>query len=379
MWYMNEERQLLQKTIRSFTQNEIIPFIPQMEADEYPRDILRKLGQIGVLGLCIDEAYGGLGADWINMGLALEEIARESNTTALLTALASEFTVGDICSLCSEEQIEKYIKPAVAGDILLGLWSTEPCGAGNKAEIKTTAVLENDQWVINGGKIFSTNAGICDYAVVVCRTNANPDPVTMRGWSYILVPANTPGFTVGHKEHKLGWKGSSTCQVYFNNCRVPKENLIGPLDDYSNHSQAALLKSYCLYGAMALGSCLGVFEKTKKFLQSRMQQGSSLWDAHESIRYEMAQIWSEIECFRGSVYSCLESRNQGENIASQALSIKIVGAKLFESVVSRCIVLFGGTGTIFETDIERYYRDAKMTYVGCGSNNTMTNVLSHFI
>ncbi|MGI5927962.1 MAG: acyl-CoA dehydrogenase family protein, partial [Thermacetogeniaceae bacterium] len=268
MWYMNEERKMLQKMIKEFTQNEIKPFIAQMEEnDTYPKEILKKLGELGVLGLCLDEKYGGSGEDWISMGIVLEEIAKESNTVALLTALASDITAHMIAPYCTPEQIEKFIKPAVKGEILLANWATEPCGIFNIGEYETTAVLEGDEWVVNGGKIFATNAGQCDYAFVVCRTNENANAAAMDGWSWIMIPANSDGFKVGHIENKLGWKGSSTGQVYFNNVRVPKENLIGEKDKAFQYLVERLVPGYCLYGAWTLGSAEGVYEKTKKFLQ----------------------------------------------------------------------------------------------------------------
>lgn len=379
MWYMTEERILLQKAVKEFVQHEVVPFIPNMEKDEYPRDILRKMGQIGILGLAIDKKFGGSGVDWINFGLAIEEIAKESSTMALLTSLAADMTIGDHAEACTPEQIEKFIKPALRGDILLGAWSTEPSGATNRLEHKTTAVLDGDEWVINGGKIFATNAGVCDYAIVNCRTKKDVNPLTMDGWSGILIPTNIPGLTVGHHEHKLGWKGTSTCQVYFNNCRVPKGNLLGPLHKYQDATGSHFLQSYVLYGVNALGSAEGVFEKTKEFLTNRIQNGQSLWNTHQAIRYEMAQLWSKIELFRGAVYSILENRNNGDNVTAQAIAAKIEGAKLLELVSSKCITLHGGTGTIMETDIERYYRDAKMLSLGCGSNNSITDLLGMFI
>lgn len=380
MWYMTEERKLLQKMVRDFTQKEIKPFVDQMEKDAYPREILKKLGEIGVLGLCLDDKYGGSGEDWINMGIALEEIAKESNTVALLTALASDMTAHMIAPLCTPEQVEKFVKPAVKGDILLGHWTTEPCGIFNIAEYETTAVLDGDEWVLNGGKIFCTNAGQCDYAFVVCKTNENANAATFDGWSWIMVPTkNTPGFEVGHIEHKLGWRGSSTGQVYFNNCRVPKKNLIGEKDKVFPYLLANLVPGYCLYGAWTLGSAESVYEKTRKFLSERIQGGKSLWDTHQVVRCEMAKMWCEIETFRASLYAILESRNQGMDIHNFALALKLKGSELLEHVASSCIELHGGVGTVYETGIERYYRDAKMNYIGCGSNKTLVDYLTNFI
>jgi len=379
MWYMTEEREMLVKMLREFAEKEIRPAVPEMEKGAYPRELLKKLGQLGLLGLVVGEEYGGSGEDWISYGLMLEEFAKVSSTFALLTDLSSDITIGLIHKYCTPEQVEMFVKPALRGDILLSFYSTEPCGIFNVSEYETRAVLDGDEWVINGGKIFSTNSDVADVNIIACVTADKVDPVTQEGISWFAIPASDPGYSVGHIENKLGWKGSHTGQVYLNDCRVPRNYQIGPLNKGVPLLTANLVPGYCAYGAFALGSMEAVFAKTKGYLQGRIQGGKSLWDTHQVIRNDMANMWILIENFRGAVFSALENRNRGENIFNQAIGLKVEGEKLMEHVASQCIELHGGVGTVYETGIERFYRDAKMLSVGCGSNKTLVDLLSYFI
>ena len=378
MWYMNEEREMLKNMMSEFVANEVKPLVKDMENDIYPKEVFKKLGDLGFGGLCQEEKYGGMGVDWINFGIALEEIAKESNTLALLTSLNYDFTINAIKELCTPEQVERFIKPAIRGDIILGYWTTEPVGVFNMPEYETRAEKDGDEWVINGGKIFATNAGIADYAFISAKTS-DFDPSTMQGLSWFLIPKDAEGFQVGRPEHKLGWKGTETCQVYFDNVRLSDEYRVGPVGGIAPTMINNLSEGYSLYGVMTLGSATSVWERTREFLSERIQNGKSLWDAHQVVRNDMAKMWIEIENFRHSVYSVLENRTRGENVIMDSIALKVQGCKLLESVASQCIVLHGGTGSVIETDIERFYRDAKMCYLGCGSNNILTDFLTKYL
>jgi acyl-CoA dehydrogenase len=377
MWYLTDERKLLQEMVRDFSEKEIRPFVDEMEKNSaYPKEILKKLGEMGIFGLNLEEKYGGSGVDWVSMALVMEEMAKVSSTAALLAYLASEMTSHTMADACTPDQVERIIKPAVKGDILLGLWTTEPCGIFNLAEYETTAVLEGDEWVINGGKIFATNAGVADYSFVYCRTKEDADVATMDGWSCICVPTDTPGVEIGHIENKIGWKGTQTGQVYFNDVRVRKDNLIGEKDKAFPYLISKLFPGYLFYGAWSVGAAEAVFEKTKDYLKQRTQGGVSLWDAHQVIRNDMANLWADISLLKNAVYSVAENMNRGINSVRETIMLKAKGNKIAEHVISECIVLNGGVGTVYETDIERYLRDVKMHYVGCGSDKTLIDMLS---
>jgi alkylation response protein AidB-like acyl-CoA dehydrogenase len=377
MWYLTEERRLMQNIVREFTEKEVVPFIPEMENDKYPRHLLKRMGELGILGLCFPPEVGGTGPDWVGLGMAVEEVARESNTMALLLMLSSSICGNTLFHTGTKEQIEKWVKPTIAGDMNFAFALTEPAGIFNWTEHQTRAVLDGDVWVVNGGKIFCTNAGQADYYIVSAQTS-KPNPATLEGCSYIVVPRDTPGFEVGHIENKLGWRGSSTGQIYFRNCRVPGENLLGPQDKIIPVIMSSFAE-FAVLGAMCLGSAVGVFEKTRKYVKERIQQGKSLFENYQMVRASLSQMWAEIEMFRGGLYQTLEMMDRGMNAAPYAVAVKIQGAMLFESVASRCVELHGGNGTVFENDIERYYRDAKMCHVGGGATPVLVDLLSNFI
>lgn len=377
MWYMTEERTLLQKIMREFVQNEIKPFVPKMETeDAYPTEILKKLGKMGVLGFSAPEEYGGVGVDWINLGIAVEEISKESNMLGMLTSLNSAWIPSSLIADCTAEQIEKYVKPALRGDIILGGYNTESCGAADFPEFETKAVPDGDGWVISGSKVLGTSNGECDAFFVVTRT-AELDFATGNGLTLFILPSDTPGVKFGRNEHKLGWHGSSTGTLYLDNVHVTKDNLLGTFNGGAFCKQPyEQTQGLGMYGAMSLGSMESVWNRTRKFLSERIQCGKSLWDTHQHIRITMAQMWMEIENFRSAVYSVLQDRNDGADVTCRAVAVKTAGAKLLESVSSQCITLHGGTGTVFETDIERFYRDAPMTTVGCGSIMALADDIS---
>lgn len=379
MWYMNEERELLQKMVKDFTVNEVKPFVKKMETHEkYPHEILKKAGDMGILGLLYPERVGGSGEDWINLGIAIEEIAKESNTLALCISLSTFLGSRPLLDFGTPEQIEKILKPIIAGDTVFACSLCEPVGMNNWFGYKTKAVLEGDQWVINGSKIFCTNAGQAEYYAVLAVTS-EPNPTTGEGMSLIIVHKDTPGFKVGHIENKLGWHGSSTGQLYFNDCRVPKENILGPVDKIYPLLGANTLKGLSLIGVGCLGSAEGVYEKTVRYCKERDHMGKSLYDSYQTVRNDLAKMWIDIEAYRALVFSCFELLNKGMDTTSLCMAAKVKGAQLFESIASQAVVLHGGVGTVVESDIERYYRDAKMNFIGGASIPSLIDSLTFFI
>lgn len=364
MWYMNDERQQLQKMARDFAIAEVRPFVKEMEEkDAYPTEILKKAGELGMLGLLFPEKVGGSGPNWVDMGIVLEEIAKESNTVAMcMSSLYAGSSM--LTQIGSEEQIEKILKPIIAGESVIAGAQCEPTGIASFEDFQTKVSFDGDECVINGGKIFCTNAGHADYYSVMARTS-EPYPDQMGNMTVVLVPADAPGFKVGHIENKLGWHGSSTGQLYFNNCRVPMKNILVSFDMRFSDLLTGAFGIAMLLGVGQLGSAEGVFEKTLSFSKEKKHGDRTLFDSYQAMRHQFAELWMEIETYRGFIYGILDSMDKGENISAQAWAAKVQGARMFEHVASQCVVLNGGNGTVVENDIERYYRDAKMNSIGC--------------
>lgn len=379
MWYMNEERQMIKKMVQEFTQNEVKPFVKIMETEEkYPTELMKKAGELGILGLMYPESVGGAGEDLFNLSIALEEIAKESTTFALCVALSSYMASRPVYDHGTPDQIEKILKPVISGEQIIAFSLCEPAGIDMWFDYRTKAVLDGDEWVLNGGKIFCTNAGQAEYYGIMAVTGV-PNPATAEGCSIIMVHKDTPGFKVGHIENKLGWHGSSTGQIYFNDCRVPKENIIGPLNQGFGLFGVNWMMSCVILATLALGGAEGVYQKTFDYCKERNHVGKSLYDSYQTVRHQLASMWIEIESLRAMIYGCEELITKGINATPNCVAAKIKGAKVFEFVASQAVLLNGGNGTVVENDIERYYRDAKMFSIGGGSIASLQDSLSHLI
>lgn len=372
MWYMNEERELLQNAIREFAQTRVRPHVDKMEKEEADaKDLMKEMGGLGFFSFGKAEEYGGLGNDQIPVAILMEELAKESTTVGFLAMIHHVF-LQEMIKNCTEEQKQKYVVPAINGEIILGLAGNEACGSFFFDGYSTKAVRDGDTWVINGDKCFITEADVADVFLVTAKTADHVNMITGEGYDTFIVPADTEGFSVGHIENKLGWKGSRTGTVYFNDVRIPAENHIpNPL------FMTPSLGLGGWYAALDLGGAEACMEKTLNILKGRVQAGGlSLWDAHETIRHDMARLSSKVSVLRNAVYSHMLNFTMGTGSFTDDFALKIEGASVLREVASECMILAGGMGLIYETGLERYYRDVEMSEVGCGSNKTMLGVIS---
>ena len=363
MWYMNEERELLQGAFREFAQTRVRPYVSEMEEkDADCKDLIKEMGELGFLGLNMPEEFGGSGCDYINEALLLEELAKESYVVAFSAMLVHMFDTAMVRG-CSDEQKQKYLVPSIQGEMLMGLAGNEALGGSFLEGFSTKAVRDGDTWTINGTKVLVSQSDVADVFMVMA--------VTENFLDIFFVSEGTDGLSHGHIENKLGFKGSRTGTVYFNDLKVPEA------DRFPN--------AFCLspdiyggfYGAMDLGGAEAVVEKTVNYLKQRIQEeGKSVWDLHESARNDLARLQAKISNFRNSVYAHMLNLNNGDVDITESVSLKIEGEKLVEEVASECMSLMGGAGLIYETGIERYYRDVKMTAHACCSNKTFLSQIA---
>ncbi len=379
MWYMNEDRELIRNAAREFAEKEVKPFVAEMESnDRYPRQLVKRMGELGFTGLPYPETYGGTGSDWTTFGIVVEEIAKVSTTLALILLLNTCMAGIPIFESGTHEQKLNFLKPCFAGDYNLAIAITEPVGIFNFCDFQTRAVLDGDEWVINGGKIFTSSAGQADYYVLATLT-ADFDPAAGTGLTYFVVPGTASGFEVGHIENKLGWHGSKTGQTYYKNIRLPKEYQIGEIGQgYPVTLKWAAFE--CLgFGSMCLGSAETAYEAAAKYTKQRMQMGKSLFETHQVVRNTLAKMYMEIEALRCLTYGTWAMVDQGIDCMAQMYAVKVKAAQIQEYVTSEAIVLLGGNGVVNENDVERHFRDAKVNAVGGGSVGTLTDVISVMI
>ena len=366
MWYMNEEREMLQSMARELAVTEVKPFVPIMEENgEFPYAIMKKIGEAGINGLFLPEEVGGIGNRWVDLGICLEELGKESFVVA--ECVASQYAGTSLLSMLGNEKVNKEVlEPICRGDFVMATSQCEPAGQTRLHDHKTrfTVDAETGEIVVNGNKIFTTNAGAAEYYLVCAKT---PDPEKFGGeFGYILIHKDTPGLTVGHIEHKVGWNGSSTGQMYYNNVRVPMENLLLVMDMDEDTTYYGGGNIGALLAVSALGAAEGVFEKTLENARNRMHGDTSVFDSYQAMRHSFAELKMDIELLRGLVYGVLQALDEGDPDAiTQAWAAKVKAARIFEHVTSECIVLNGGNGVIKENGIERYFRDAKVLSIGC--------------
>lgn len=380
MWYMNEDRELMRNIARDFVEKEVAPVAMKIDQnDEFPLQLFKRAGELGFLGVTFPQEYGGLGGDYTTLAIIIEEIAKSSPVLAVAMGAHSLLAGGLLNMLGTLEQKQKYLTPAASGEIVLACASTEGAGGSNQIEFTTRAVLEGDEWVLNGSKVLISNIGVSDVYIVLAKTADVIDPVSRTGMSCFIVEKGTPGFEVGKPEHKLGWHGSATGSLSFKNCRIPKENLLGPEGGCLQAMFVSATDEFLSCGPLGLGIAEGAYEMALKYSMEREQQGQSMYDRFQVTRHKLVKMYTEIEALRALVYDTCARRDSGDYCLAHGRMMKIKAAEVSEYVAREAIQLFGGVGTVVETGIERFWRDAKVLAIGGASVEALTEQVSFLI
>lgn len=368
MWYMNEERELMRNAARDFAQNELAPHALELDGcEEFPLKWFKRAGELGFLGITMPESVGGLGADYTTLALVYEEIAKVAPTLCVGMGAHSILAGELIMLLGSEELQQKYLTGAATGEKILACAQTEGVGAMNHEEWSCRAVEDGDDYVINGSKIFCSNLKVADAYVVLCVTADKVDPATASGISAIIVDADTPGMTFGAYEDKLGWHGSASGTLSFNNVRVPKSNLLGMPDKGMIGLMISATNEFMTCGPVGLGMAEASYDMAFKYAQERIQRGKSLWDNYQVIRHMLVNMWTQIETLRGLVYSTFAEKDEGKMCLAKGRLMKIQGAHIAQQVACDAIQIYGGLGVVKDTGVERFWRDAKVMCIGGAS------------
>ncbi|GHS89547.1 acyl-CoA dehydrogenase family protein [Cellulomonas hominis] len=380
MWYLTEEREAVLATVREFVRTEVAPQALEIDrTSEFPLALFKRAGELGLLGVTVPEEFGGLGGDETTHALILEEIATAMPVLTVAMGAHSLLAGGLLQMLGTTEQKKQYLAPAATGEIVLACGSTEAVGGDNQVEFATRAVLDGDEWVLDGGKVLISNIGVADVYIVVAVTADHVDPVTKAGLSAFIVPAGTPGLGVGKPEHKLGWHGSATGSISFSGARIPKENLLGPVGGCLQAMFVSATAEFLSCGPVSLGIAEGAYRMALAYSLERQQQGQSMFDRFQVTRHKLVHMYAEIESLRGLVYSTYAERDRGEICLAQGRLLKIKGAEVAEYVGREAIQLFGGVGTVVGTGVERYWRDAKVMAIGGASVEALTDVIAGLI
>lgn len=370
---LTEEQEMIRKTVRDFAENEVAPKAgPMDEAEEYDYSLWDKMAEMGLTGIPFPEEYGGAGMDNLCYAIAVEELSRVCASTGVLISAHTSLCSWPIYAFGTEEQKQKYLVPLASGEKIGALGLTEPSAGSDAGSVKTTAVLDGDEYVLNGSKIFITNGEKADIYVVIASTDKTKGH---RGTAAFIVEKGTPGFTFGKKEHKMGIRASSTYELVFENCRVPRENMLE--EDGKGFKIALMTLDGGRIGiaAQALGIAQGAFDEAVKYSKIREQFGKPI-SSFQGIQWMLADMATRIDAARLMVYRAAYLKDNGESYSKESAMAKLYASECAMWVTTKAVQIFGGYGYTREYPVERMMRDAKITEIYEGTSEVQRIVIA---
>jgi citronellyl-CoA dehydrogenase len=373
-----EEHDLFRTTVRDLVEREINPHADEWEATgTFPaHELFPKFGAAGVLGLEYDPAYGGQGADHSFTVVYGEELGR-SHTAGVSMAFSvqTDMATPALARFGSHELKERYLRPAIAGEMVAAIAVTEPDAGSDVASIRTRAVRDGDEWIINGAKLYITNGTQADWLCLLARTS---DAGGHRGMSQIIVPTDTPGFSVSRKLDKLGNRASDTAELSFVDVRVPVANTIGEIDRGFQQQMAQFQNERLIAAYSAVGGLRYALDRTIEYVRQRQAFGQTLADK-QWVQFNLAQLIAEVDLARQYNYACAEAVCSGADpvaITKMASIAKLKTGRLHREVADWCMQLYGGIGYMEETWTARYFRDSRLLSIGGGSDEMMLRIIA---
>ena len=372
----NENQLMIAQMVRDFAEKEIRPhFMEWDESQEFPVHIFKKLGELGLMGVFIPEEYGGSGFSYFEYITVVAEIAKVCGSIGLSVAAHNSLCTGHIYYHGSEEQKKKYL-PKLASAEWIGAWGLTETGTGSDAGgMNTTAVLDGDFWVLNGSKNFITHGKSGDVAVVIARTG---EKGASDGTSAFIIEKGTPGFSAGKKENKMGMRASETCELIFNDCRIPKENLIGVVGEGFKQAMQILDGGRISIGALSLGIAKGAYEAALKYSKEREQFGQPI-SKFQSIAFKLADMATEIEAAELLLYQAAYLKNNKKKMTKESAIAKYYASEVEVRTANEAVQIFGGYGYTKDFPVEKFYRDAKLCTIGEGTSEIQKLVISREI
>lgn len=376
MTMLTEEQASLQKVIRDFAQQEIAPKAAYYdEAEEFPWENLHKMAELGLLGMPVAEEFGGAGTDTVSYIAAIEEISKACASTGAIMAVHTSTGIMPIYMFGTEEQKQKYV-PDLATGKKIGAFALTEAGAGSDAaQVATTAVLDGDEWVLNGSKCFITNGGEAEVYTILASTDKTKGT---KGITAFIIEKDTPGFTFGKKEHKLGIRASATRELIFQDCRIPKENMLGKEGEGFKMAMQVISGARIGISAQAVGIAQAAYEAALEYSKVRVQFGKPI-AKQQSIAFMLADMAIQIEAARQLVYHAAQMKDAGQPFDKEAAMAKTFSSDIAVQVALDAIQVLGGYGYTREYPVERLLRDAKITQIYEGTNQIQRVVISRSI
>jgi alkylation response protein AidB-like acyl-CoA dehydrogenase len=376
---LTEEQNLTRQAVRDFAEKEIAPLAQELdEEEEFSVELTLKMGELGLLGCFIPEKYGGSNMGYISYIIAVEELARVDGSQAATIAAGNSLGIGPIYYYGSEEQRQEWLPKLCSGKMLAAFGLTEPQAGSDAGGSQTKAELKGDHWVINGSKIFITNSANPLTGVVVTQAITGTKEDGKRELSCLLVPQDAPGFTAREMKKKMMWRASNTGELFFDDCVVPRENLLGKRGDGFHQMLAILDGGRLSVAAMGLGGAQGAFEMALNYANTRIQFGRPI-GSFQINAFKLADMALEIELARNLLYKACWLRENNRPFTKEAAMAKLYCSEIMGRCVNHAVQLHGGYGLMKEYKVERFYRDHKLLEIGEGTSEIQRIVIARNI
>jgi len=373
---LNEEYEDLVRTVREFAQERIAPVIGEyVERHEFPYDIVREMGKLGLFGLPFPEEYGGMGGDYLAYCLVLEELARVDSSVAITVEAAVSLGAMPIHRYGTPEQKQIWLPRLCRGEALAAFGLTEPGGGSDASALRTRAVLDGDEWVINGSKAFITNAGTDITALVIVAAVTGELPDGRPEISTIIVPSGTPGLTVGRAYSKVGWCASDTRELAFDDCRVPRENLLGERGRGYAQFLRILDEGRIAIAALAVGLAQGCLDESLRYAQQRWAFGRPIGE-YQAIQFKIADMEVRAHTARLAYYDAAARLLAGEPFKRQAAIAKLYASEAAVTTAREATQIHGGYGFMNEYPVARFWRDSKILEIGEGTSEVQRMLIA---
>ncbi|MBD0852180.1 acyl-CoA dehydrogenase family protein [Maribacter arenosus] len=373
---LSEEQRMIQEAARDFAQNELLPgVIERDEAQKFPTEQVKKMGELGFLGMMVDPKYGGSGLDTVSYALVMEELSKIDASSSVVVSVNNSLVCWGLEAFGNEEQKQKYLTRLATGEIIGAFCLSEPEAGSDATSQKTTAIDKGDHYILNGTKNWITNGGTAEIYLVIAQTDRDKGH---KGINALIVEKGMEGFQIGPKENKLGIRGSDTHSLNFNDVKIPKENRIGEDGFGFKFAMKTLSGGRIGIAAQALGIAAGAYELALKYSKERKAFGTEIAN-HQAIAFKLADMHTQIEAARYLVYKSAWDKDQGNNYDLSSAMAKLYASQVAMDTAIEAVQIHGGNGFVKDYHVERLMRDAKITQIYEGTSEIQKIVISRSI
>lgn len=374
--FFNDDHIMIRDMVREFADTEITPVARELdEQEKFPKDLVEKMAELGLMGIIVPEEYGGAGLDMVAFATAIMELGRADASVAITMAAHTSLGTLPLLLFGNDDQKNTYLPKLASGESLGAFGLTEPEAGSDAGATKTKAVRSGDEYIVNGGKIFITNAGEASILSFTSQVEENGENL---GIAAFIIPTDTPGLELGPKEKKMGWHASDTRQLFFKNMRIPASAMLGSPTDGFKTFLKTLTSGRVSIGALSVGTALGAYERALQYSTERNAFGKPI-HKFQSVGFKLADMATKIEASKLLVYHAAWMKDQGMDITKEAAMAKLFASETAMEVTNEAIQVHGGNGYVKEYDVERFFRDAKILEIGEGTSEIQRLIISREI